>query len=430
MQHSAELRADWAVLTPAHKAALTARIDWLDAARHDQVPAFGPGQTIWAAICGRGWGKSRALYSETWWQAVQMPFMRVAVVAPTWSDLKKVSFFGKSGLKVLTPPEMLRGGAWDAAFNVSDMLLTFANGATVQGFPATEPDRLRGPEHHMLVCEELAAWTYAQETWDMMRMGLRLGDAPKTIIATTPRPMPIIRALVKRTDARIVRRPTSDNADNLPESFLSELKDRYEGTRLGRQELFAEILDDAVGALWTRDSIKHGALPDMQRIVVAVDPSGASGDPDEAADSIGIVVAGKGVDGRFYVIEDATCRLSPSGWARRAVERYAAHKADCIVAERNFGGDMVASVIKTADRNAKIKLVTASRGKVIRAEPIAALYEQGRISHSPGLDALEDQMMQLTLTGFVGEGSPDRVDALVWAISELMGGSNYTLANI
>ncbi len=356
--------------------------------------------------------------------------MRIAIIAPTWSDLKKVSFFGRSGLKALTPPETLRGGSWATAFNVADMHLTFANGATVQGFPATEPDRLRGPEHHMAVCEELAAWPYAQDAWDMMRMGLRLGASPKTVIATTPRPTTIMRALIKRDDCHVIRGRTFDNAANLPESFLAELRDKYEGTRLGRQELYAELLDDAPGALWTRDSISHGSLPQMQRIVVAVDPSGASGAADENADSIGIVVAGKGIDGRFYVIEDATCRLSPSGWARRAVERYQAHKADKIVAERNFGGDMVASVIRTADRNANVKLVTASRGKAVRAEPIAALYEQKRVTHAAGLSELEDQMMQMTLSGYVGEGSPDRVDALVWALTELMTGSAYSLSNI
>lgn len=430
MQHSPDLQALWAALSPAHRAALGARTAWLETARAEQIPAYSPEQTIWAAICGRGWGKSKAIYEETWWQAVQPEPQRIAVVAPTWSDLKKITFFGRSGLKAITPPEVLRGGAWESAFNVSDMLLTFANGTTIQGFPATEPDRLRGPEHHLAVCEELAAWPNTQDAWDMMRMGLRLGASPKTIIATTPRPTAFMRALLKRADVQVIRGRTFDNASNLPKTFLDELKARYEGTRLGRQELNAEVLEDAPGALWQRDKLDHGAIPDMARIVVAVDPSGAGGSEEEDADSIGIIVAGKGVDGRFYVIEDATCRLSPAGWGRRAVERYRAHAADLIVAERNFGGAMVESVIRTADRNAPVKLVTASRGKAIRAEPIAALYEQGRVTHAAGLEALEDQMMQMTLTGFVGEGSPDRVDALVWAMTELMGGSNYTLANI
>ena len=248
--------------------------------------------------------------------------------------------------------------------------------------------------------------------------GLRLGDSPQAVVTTTPRPTPLIRSLMKDPRTKITRGSTFDNSANLAPSALAQLREKYEGTRLGRQELFAEVLDDMPGALWTRETIRHASeLPQMARIVVAVDPSGASGNED--GDSIGIVTAGRGMDGRFYVIEDATCDLGPAGWGRRVVDRFRAHKADKIVAERNFGGAMVESVIRTADRSAPVKLVTASRGKAVRAEPIAALYEQGRVTHAKGGDALEDQMMQMTLTGYMGEGSPDRVDALVWALSEL-----------
>jgi len=239
------------------------------------------------------------------------------------------------------------------------------------------------------------------------------------MVTTTPKPTKLLRFLLSDSRSVVTRGSTFDNAANLAPSFLEAIRDRYEGTRLGRQELFAEILDDFPGALWTRGMFRDDAPPDMARVVVGVDPSGASGAEGSDADSIGIVVAGKGVDGRFYVIEDATCSLSPEGWGRRAVDRYRAHSADKIVAERNYGGDMVASVLRTADQNAPIRLVTASRGKAVRAEPIAALYEQGRVSHASGLDALEDQMLQMTLSGFVGEGSPDRVDALVWALTDL-----------
>lgn len=229
----------------------------------------------------------------------------------------------------------------------------------------------------------------------------------------------MVRRIAKAADTHVTRGSTFDNAANLAPTALKALREKYEGTRLGRQELFAEILDDVPGALWTRDRIIYGSIPDdLVRVVVAVDPSGASGNED--GDSIGIVVAAKGADGRAYVLEDATCDLGPAGWGRRAVERYHAHRADLIVAERNFGGAMVESVIRTADRSANIKLVTASRGKSIRAEPIAALYEQGRVTHAADMDLLEDQMLQMTLTGFVGQGSPDRVDALVWALTELM----------
>lgn len=321
-------------------------------------------------------------------------------------------FEGVSGLIACTPVELIQD------YNRSNQELRFTNGALIRGFSAEKPDRLRGPEFHRAYCDELAAWQY-DDAWHQLQFGLRIGDNPRVIITTTPRPTKIIRGLVKDKAVRITRGSTFDNADNLAASAIEALKDAYEGTRLGRQELFAEILDDMPGALWTRDMIQVGPMPEMARVVVAVDPSGASGDIESGADNIGIVVAGKGIDGRFYVIEDATCNLSPEGWSRRVVERYHAHAADKIVAERNFGGDMVPSVIRTADANAPIKLVTASRGKAIRAEPIAALYEQERVTHAEGLEALEDQMMQMTISGFVGEGSPDRVDALVWALSEL-----------
>jgi predicted phage terminase large subunit-like protein len=250
--------------------------------------------------------------------------------------------------------------------------------------------------------------------------GLRLGTDPRVIVTTTPRPTPLIRSIAKAADTHITRGSTFDNSANLAPPALAALREKYEGTRLGRQELFAEILDDVPGALWTRERIAYADhLPDMQRVIVAVDPSGASGATGETADSIGIVVAGKGIDGRLYVMEDATCSLGPAGWARRAIERYRYHAADRIVAERNYGGAMVESVIRSADRNVPVTMVTATRGKVVRAEPVASLYEQGKVSHVRGMDLLEDQMMQMTGSGYVGQGSPDRVDALVWAMSEL-----------
>ena len=261
-------------------------------------------------------------------------------------------------------------------------------------------------------CDELAAWQYS-DAWDQLMFGLRLGEDPRAIVTTTPRPTPLVRQIAKDERTHITRGSTFDNAANLAPSALQALRERYEGTRLGRQELYAEILDDVEGALWTRDLVQVvKTYPQMQRVVVGVDPSGGG-------DEIGIIAAGKGVDGRFYVLEDATCILSPSGWARRVAETYRKYSADRIVAERNFGGDMVESTIRTADKNLPVRMVTASRGKVVRAEPIAALYEQGKVRHNMGLEQLEDQMMQFTLQGYVGEGSPDRVDALVWALSDL-----------
>ncbi len=261
---------------------------------------------------------------------------------------------------------------------------------------------------------------------------LRLGSNPRQIVTTTPRPIPVLKEIIKAQSTVVTRGSTYDNAANLAASFIDKMRQDYEGTRLGRQELSGEVLDDLPGALWARDQIdthRVKSAPEMQRIVVAVDPSGTNGKDD--GDSIGIVVAGKGTDGRGYVLADRTCSLSPDGWGKRAVQAYHEFKADRIIAERNFGGAMVEHVIRTVDRNVSYKEVTASRGKVARAEPVAALYEQGRVSHVGSMPELEDQMVMIDPSGYIGEGSPDRADALVWALTDLMlTGSSYTLRNI
>lgn len=409
-----------ASLTPEARAALNWKWrGWW--ARPNQIAPDGEWST-WLILAGRGFGKTRSgseWIREKWKSGAS----RIALVAETAADARDVLVEGQSGILAVSPKDER------PIYEPSKRRLTWPNGAVATIYNGTEPDQLRGPEHDTAWCDELAKYAYPQDLWDNLQFGLRLGSHPQVCVTTTPRPIPIVRGLIKDAGSVVTRGSTFDNAANLPDRFISAIRERYEGTRLGRQELFAEILDDVPGALWTRDTIgKPGDIPkDLRRVVVGVDPSGASGNED--GDSIGIVVVAKGVDGRFYVLEDATCDLGPAGWGRRAVERYGFHKADLIVAERNFGGDMVASVIKTADRNAKLKLVTASRGKAVRAEPIAALYEQGRVTHAPGLEALEDQMMQMTLTGFVGDGSPDRVDALVWALTELALGVSYNASH-
>lgn len=336
-------------------------------------------------------------------------------MAPTHSDVRGTIFEGVSGLIACAPPELI------ADYNRSNQELRFTNGALIRGFSAEKPDRLRGPQFHRAWADEQAAWQYP-EAWDQLMFGLRLGSAPQVIVTTTPRPTPLIRALAKDDRTHITRGSTFDNAAHLAPDALIRLRERYEGTRLGRQELYAEVLEDLVGALFSRANIdqrRAQAAPDMQRIVVAVDPSGTAGASDDG-DSIGIVVAGKGIDGRAYVLADRTCKLSPDGWARRVVSAYHEFGADRIVAERNFGGAMVESLIRTVDRRVSYKEVTASRGKAIRAEPVAALYEQGRVSHVGPLPELEDQMALMGPDGFVGEGSPDRLDAAVWALTDLM----------
>lgn len=343
---------------------------------------------------------------------------RIAIVAETAADARDVLVEGDSGIMAVHPPE------FRPHYEPSKRRLTWANGAIATLYNATEPDQLRGPQHDAAWCDELAKWQYARETWDQLQFGMRLGDRPRVIVTTTPRPIPIIRELLTAKDTAAVRGSTMDNAGNLAPQFLAKMLDKYAGTRLGRQELEAEMLDDLQGALWSRDLLDAHRIkqaPEMRRIVVAVDPSGTAGG-SEGGDDVGIVVVGKGVDGRGYVLADWTCNLSPAGWAQRAVTAFHQFKADRIVAERNFGGAMVEATIRTAGANVPVKLVTASRGKVARAEPIAALYEQGKVSHVGGLPELEDQMVLFTPEGYMGEGSPDRADALVWGLSEAMLG--------
>jgi predicted phage terminase large subunit-like protein len=356
-------------------------------------------------LAGRGFGKTRTGAEDVAWYAACSPDHQIAVVAPTFQDVRGTCFEGVSGLIACLPREMV------AEYNRSRLEIRLANGALIRGFSADTPDRLRGPQFHRAWCDELAAWAYP-EAFDQLAFGLRLGDSPRLVATTTPRPTKIIRDLVADKSTVIARGSTFDNAGNLAPTALAALREKYEGTRLGRQELFAEILEDIEGAIWTRELIVRGQAPQMQRIVVGVDPSGGG-------DEIGIVVAGKGIDGRFYILEDASCSLGPAGWGRIVVERYHHHKADRIVAERNFGGDMVESIIKTSDRFANVAMVTASKGKAVRAEPIAALYEQGRVTHAAAMPKLEDQMLQMTQHGFMGDGSPDRLDAMVWALTDL-----------
>ena len=353
---------------------------------------------------------------DAWWYGATHEASRIALIAATYADARDTMVEGESGLLALLPEGCLT--TWNRSLGE----LTLYNGTRYKLFAATEPDRLRGPQHFRAYCDELAAWEKA-DTWDQMLFGLRLGQSPKVVIATTPRPVPLVKKIAADPHTIVTRGSTFDNAANLAPSALAQLRAKYEGTRLGRQELSAEILDDVPGALWTRDMIDAArckcALPDMKRVVVAVDPSGTKGASDDG-DSIGIVVAGKGIDGRAYVLADRTCKLSPDGWARRAVAAYREFKADRIIAERNYGGAMVENTIRTIDRNVSYSEVIASRGKIVRAEPVAALYEQKRVTHIGELSALEDQMCQMASDGYCGEGSPDRVDALVWALTELM----------
>lgn len=350
------------------------------------------------------------------------------MIAPTADAARAVMVEGDSGiLSVCWPGDPM--GAPD--YEPSKRRITWENGATVHLFSAEEPERLRGPQCEFFWGDEMAAWggskskelqeKIRQMTWDMAMFGLRLGDHPQALVTTTPKPSTLLRKLLADPKSVVSRGSTFDNAANLAPSFLEEIREKYDGTRLGRQELYAEMLLDVPGALWTEEMFPAplDELPELARVVVGVDPSGASGDEDESNNSIGIVVAAKTAAGDYVVIEDASCALSPAGWAKRVVAMLDKHDADKIVAEVNYGGAMVVSNIRTVRADAPVKKVTASRGKAVRAEPIAALYEQGKVRHMRGLGALEDQMTKMTLNGYEGDGSPDRVDALVWALTEL-----------
>jgi len=404
--------AEWAVV------ARRELCRYFPTARPEQHPD-GDDWIIWAYIAGRGTGKTRVGAEWLAEQIMTRPGTRWAIVAPTLGDARSTCFQGESGLLAVLRRRM-PGVDLDKAWNRSLLELTLPNGAMVKGFGAAEPERLRGPQHHGAWCDELAAWEY-RETWDQLQFGLRLGSHPRVIVTTTPKPTKLVKELRRRADAgdgvRWIAGSTFDNAANLPATTLADLRRQYEGTRLGRQELFAELLVDTPGALWTQDLIDRHRVreaPMLQRVVVAIDPAVTAG---EDSDSTGIIAAGLAANGHVYVLHDRTCRVSPDAWARRAVDLYDEVEGDRIVAEVNNGGDLVETVLRTVDPSVPVRKVHASRGKRVRAEPVAALYEQGRVHHvGAELADLEDELTTWTVDA---PESPDRLDALVWAITEL-----------
>jgi phage terminase large subunit-like protein len=393
-------------------AAQESREAWAKTARPEQLTPLGA-WSLWLILAGRGWGKTRTGAEDVGGYGQENPGSRIAVIAPTIADARDTCVEGESGLLSVIPRHAV------ATWNRSIGELILNNGTRYKLFSAEEPERLRGPQHHRAWADELAAWKNQQATWDQLMFGLRLGQDPRVIATTTPKPTPLIRRLVSDPTTLITKGSTFDNAANLAPAAIAQLRARYEGTRLGRQELEAELLTDTPGALWTRAMVEAAyceTVPAMRRVVVAVDPSGSDG---ETGDLQGIVVCGLGMDDRGYVLEDGSIRGSPDEWGRQTARLFEKHRADRVVAERNFGGAMVESVLRTAAPNLPVTLVTASRGKAVRAEPIAALYEQGRIGHLKGFPELEDQLCEMTTGGFVGSGSPDRLDAMVWGFSEL-----------
>ena len=409
-------------LSPEVRAAL--KYNWEFWARPNQLEPEGL-WTTWLILAGRGFGKTRT-GAETIrkWVCGDTPLSpgrcsRIALVAETAPDARDVMVEGPAGLLACHPKD------FRPTYFPSKRSVEWPNGAQAILFNAVEPDQLRGPQFDAAWCDELAKWRYAQETWDQLQFGLRLGEHPRQIVTTTPRPIPVVRYLVKDPDCVVTRGRTYDNADNLAAPFLKQVEERYGGTRLGRQELEGEILEDIPGALWSRtliDANRVKEAPSLERVIVAVDPAASS---EEGSDENGIVVVGVARDSegyaRGYVLEDASLKGTPEEWARTAVRMYRKYSADKMVAEKNNGGEMVASVIKSVDRSVNLTLVHASRGKHIRAEPISALYEQNRVHHVGRHDKLEDQMCFFSIDNLRDGslGSPDRVDALVWGLTEV-----------
>lgn len=335
---------------------------------------------------------------------------RIALVGETAADVRDVMILGESGIMSLFKKSDR------PKYIPSKRLLRFQNGSICTTYSGKEPDQLRGPQHHGAWADELAKWQYATETWANLMMGLRLGKDPRAIISTTPRPIAIIRKLIEDQHCVVTKASTYDNQINLPDSFVQEILSEYEGTRLGRQELYADVLDDVPGALWSRKLIENNRVkkcPELVRIVVSIDPAVTS---KEGSDETGLIVAGACADGHGYTLEDLSGRHTPDEWARRAIDAYYRWGADRIIGEVNNGGDLIETVLRTKDPNVSYKGVRASKGKYTRAEPVAALAEQGKDHHVGMFEELEDQLC----TYVPGESSPDRLDAKVWAYTELL----------
>ncbi len=396
--------------------------DWLFWARDDQLPPPG-GWHIWLMIGGRGAGKTRA--GAEWLRGLALgldgfaprPAGRLALVGETFADVRDVMIEGVSGLLAV------HARADRPDWKPSNRRLTWPNGAIAQVFSAEDPESLRGPQFEAAWCDEIGKWRYARETWDMLQFGLRLGAHPRCLATTTPRPTPLLRALLGDPDTAVSRARTRDNAFNLAPAFLSAMARAYGGTRLGRQELDGEMISERADALWSRamlENCRERTAPPLARLCVAIDPPASSG---RHADACGLMVAGVTEDGVVHVLEDATlARVRPAEWAARAAALYRRHQADVVVVEVNQGGEMATAVLREVDPALPVVAVRATRGKYLRAEPVAALYAQGRVRHVGALPELEDEMCDFGPGGLSSGRSPDRLDALVWAVTHLVLG--------
>ena len=366
----------------------------------------------WLILAGRGFGKTRC--GAEWIRGgAETGCKRMALIGATASDVRDTMVEGESGVLAVSRHD------FRPRYEPSKRRIVWPNGAMATCFSADEPDRLRGPQHDRAWCDELAAWRRAREAWDNLMFGLRIGLSPQVIVTTTPKPLRLLRELRDDPLTVVTGGSTYENLENLSPAFRSRIVSKYENTTIGEQELLGRLLDEAKGALWKRITIERkrvapGDVPDLSRVAVAIDPAVTSG---EDSDETGIVCAGLADNGHLYVLADESGVMSPDTWANASVGLLKARSADRIVAETNNGGDLVERVLRTVDKEIPYVGVWASRGKHTRAEPIAALYEQGRVHHVGVLADLEDQMVNWV----PGEPSPDRMDALVWCITYLIG---------
>lgn len=372
----------------------------------------------WLVLAGRGFGKTKIGAQTVRYKVERGEAGRIALVGETAADARDVMVEGESGILASCPP-------WfRPKYEPSKRRVTWPNGAIATTYSADDPEQLRGPQHDFAWGDELAKWRYAQDCFDQLSFGLRLGSDPRALFTTTPKPIPVLKELIRDPLSHLTKGSTFENRGNLAPKFLDAILKKYQGTRLGRQELEAELLDDAPGALWKREQLDADrvlAAPELERIVVAIDPS-VSAESEEA--ETGIVAAGRGTDGHAYVLSDLSLvRPTPEEWANAAINEYRLRDADRIVGEVNNGGDLVEMAIRAVNRNVSFKQVRASRGKAVRAEPVAALYEQHRVHHVGSFAKLEDELCQWEPG--VSMWSPNRLDALVWALTELMLGDNF-----
>lgn len=386
--------------------------DWRVNARQNQLLPSGA-WVLWLILAGRGFGKTRT-GAETVRQWVEQGYQRIHLVGATASDARDVMVQGESGLLSVFPPHQR------PLYEPSKRMITFHTGAVAVTFSAEEPERLRGPQCEAFWCDELAAWSFLQDAWDNLMFGFRLGSDPRGIITTTPKPLKLLKDIIADSNTIVTRGSSYENRSNLAPAFFQAIVKKYEGTRIGRQELLAEILEDVPGALWTRQLIEAGRKPGypapLARIVVAVDPAVSRG---ENSSETGIIVVGLDWGGHVYVLQDLSMKGSPGEWGRVVVSALASWRGDMIVGEVNNGGDLVESNVRAINPNIPFRQVRASRGKLVRAEPVANLYEQGRVHHvGAGFVQLEDQMCSYVPNSDLD--SPDHMDALVWGITELL----------